>query len=70
MTSNRMKRSLAARKPMPPKGRDLTIAGVVMAVTSICWLVLPAATVAAGSFAVVGLGMITHALLLWRDAER
>ena len=55
-------------KPMPPKARDLTIAGIVMAVCAFAWLVAPQAERLALAFVVFGAAMIAHALYLWRKS--
>ena len=55
-------------KPLPPKARDLTIAGIVMAVCAIAWLVLPQAEHLAQAFVIFGAWMVAHALWIWRKS--
>ena len=56
------------KSPMPPKARDLIIAGVVMATCAFAWLVAPEAQRLAATFVVFGAGMVAHALWIWRKS--
>jgi hypothetical protein len=58
--------AMSPMKPMPLKARDLTVAGIVMGVCSIGWLVLPDAKVLAQAMLVYSAGFIGYALYLWR----
>ena len=56
-------------RPMPPKARDLTIAGIVMAVCSLAWLMAPDARQLAVGFVAFGAGFVGYALYLWRRSD-
>jgi hypothetical protein len=53
-------------KPLPSKARDLTIGGVIMSVTALCWLVAPDARVLPFGFLASGLSFLALALYRWR----